>query len=518
QQKGSWVERTLNKYYTFSLGKLFHYKFWVIGISVALFIASVILLTQYGRGFLPPFNEGSLTINTATMPGINLEKSNEIGSAAEKALLSIPEISTTARRTGRAELAEHAFGVNVSEIDAPFELNDRSRSEFLKDVREKLGTITGTTVEVGQPISHRIDAMLSGSKANIAIKLFGTDLNDMFTYATQIRNEIQDVEGVGDLSVEQQIEIPQIQIKPRREILARYGIPVNEFLKYINTVFGGEKISDVFEEERTSNLVLRFDDEYRDNIDAIKNALIDTWDGKKIPLYYVADIQSTFGPNTISREDVMRKIVISVNVADRDIQGVVNDIKEIINTRIKLPDNYRVEYGGQFENAKTATIILLIATLGAILVIFMLLYIEFRNAKLATIILANLPLALIGGVIAIGLTSRVLSIPSIIGFITLFGIATRNGILLVSRFEALKKKKVDIKETIIRGSADRLNAILMTALTAALALIPLAVQGHKPGNEIQSPMAVVILGGLLSSTLLNIYVVPIIYYITTKKQ
>ncbi len=518
QARGSRVERFLRQHYTQTLGTALSNRKTVIGISVGLFLVALLLISGFGRSFLPPFNEGSLTINTTTMPGINLEESNKLGTMAEQALLDIPEITSVARRTGRAEMAEHAFGVNISEIDAPYQLKDRPREAFLREVREKLNSIEGVTVEVGQPISHRIDAMLSGSKTNIAIKLFGTDLNDLFRLANQIRDEIQDIEGIGDLTVEQQIEIPQLQIKPNREMLARYGITVSEFLEFVDYAFAGEKISDVFENERAFDLVLRFDDPYRDQIEAIRNALIDTPDGQKIPLYYVANIQSTFGPSTIGRENVMRKIVVAVNVADRDVRSVVNDIQDRIDERIELPENYHLEYGGQFESEAEASRILLIASLGALLIIFLLLYVEFKNTKLALIILINLPLALIGGVFAIWVTSGVISIPSIIGFITLFGIATRNGILLISRYQSLTNQVDSLKERIIKGSADRLNPILMTALTAALALIPLALAGEKPGNEIQSPMAIVILGGLLSSTLLNIYVVPIIYYLFQKKQ
>ena len=517
-EKGSQVERFLRKVYSSSLRRVLNHKTIVVGVAVVLVVVSLFLMGSFGRSFLPPFNEGSLTINTATMPGVNLIESNKIGKKAEEILLTIPEVTSVSRRTGRAELAEHAFGVNTSEIDAPFQLKDRSRSEFLREVRQKLGAISGVTLEVGQPISHRIDAMLSGSKANIAIKLFGTDLGDMFQIASDIRNKIADVEGIGDLSVEQQIEIPQLQIKPNREMLARFGISINEFLAFVDYAFAGEKISDVFENERAYDLVLRFDDPYRDNIDAIRNALIDTHDGQKIPLYYVADIKSTFGPNTIGRENVMRKIVVSVNVADRDVGSVVNDIQDIVKTQITLPENYRIEYGGQFESEAQASRTLMLASLGAILIIFMLLFVEFKNTKLALIILVNLPLALIGGVMAIWMTSQVVSIPAIIGFITLFGIATRNGILLISRYQSLRDSGESCIDRIVKGSTDRLNPILMTALTAALALIPLALAGDKPGNEIQSPMAVVILGGLLSSTLLNIYVVPIIYYLFNRKK
>lgn len=518
KQKGSFVERYISKIYSLSLEKALKSYKAIIGFTILLFLGSILLLSSFGRSFLPPFNEGSLTINTTTMPGINMEESTIIKKQAEQVLMSIPEIESVTSRTGRAELAEHSFGVNVSEIDAPYTLEERSRSDFLKEVRGKLNTIEGISVEVGQPISHRIDAMLSGSKANIAIKVFGTELNEMYAIATRIKTKIQEVEGIGDLSVEQQIEIPQLQIVPNREMLARYGISLNQFLEFIDYAFAGEKISDVFENERAYNLTLRFEDPYRDNIEAVKNALIDTYDGQKIPLYYVADIKSEMGPSTIGRENVMRKLVVSVNVADRDVRSVVNDIQDIVGDEIQLPENYRIEYGGQFESEAEASRILLITTFGAIIIIFMLLYMEFKNAWLSFIVLINLPLAIIGGVVAIWMHSQVISIPAIIGFITLFGIATRNGILLISRYQALNLQGEKLKHRIIHGSADRLNPILMTALTAALALIPLAIAGDKPGNEIQSPMAIVILGGLLSSTLLNIYIVPIIYYLFSKRK
>jgi len=511
QKEGSFVERWLAKNYSGLLARILKKQKTAIYVSIGLFVLSLWLISGFGRSFLPPFNEGSLTINLTSMPGINLDESNQLGQKGEQILLSIPEITSTARRTGRAELAEHVLGVNVSEIDAPFELAGRSRSEFLKDVRQKLGTIKGVTVEVGQPLSHRMDASLSGSKANVAIKLFGTDLNQMFAYASQAKQRIAGIEGIADLTVEQQIEVPQLHIKPKREMLARYGISMNEFLEFVDVAMGGAKMSDVFESEKAFALVLRFDDKYRSSIDAVKNALIDTYKGEKIPLYAVADIKSSYGPNTIGREKVMRKIVVNVNVADRDVRSVVNDIQAELSN-MDLPENYWFEYGGQFESEAKASRILLIATLGSLLVIFMLLYMEFKNLGLSLVILTNLPLSLIGGVVAVWMTSAVISIPAIIGFITLFGIATRNGILLVSRYQSLKEQGIELKDRILKGSADRLNPILMTALTAALALIPLAIAGEKPGNEIQSPMAIVILGGLLSSTLLNVLLVPVIYY------
>jgi CzcA family heavy metal efflux pump len=517
-KNGSWLERYLGKLYDASLKWVLQKKTLVIGIAVGLFIVAVIFFTQLGSNFLPPFNEGSLTINLTTLPGVALEESNELGQQADKILLGIPEIKSIARRTGRSELAEHSFGINVSEIDAPFELKDRSRSEFVADVRKQLSTIKGINIEVGQPITHRMDHMLSGTKANIAIKLFGNELNEMYQVATNIKNEIHDIDGIGDLSVEQQIEIPQLKIKPNRELLAKYGIPLNKFWEFVDVSYGGEKVSDVFEDEKSFDLVLRYNDEHRETIESISEAMIDTYDGKKIPLYYVAEIKSSAGPNTISRENVQRKIVVSVNVANRDVGSVVKDIKQRVSENVKIPEGYRVEYGGQFESAENASRTLSITSIIAILVIFLILFQEFKSTQLAGIILLNLPLALIGGVVAIWFSSGVMSIPSIIGFITLFGIATRNGILLVSRYQNLKEKGLSVYDRVLRGSLDRLNPILMTALTAALALIPLALAGDKPGNEIQSPMAVVILGGLLSSTFLNIYVVPIIYLLMHRKE
>ncbi len=515
---GSWAEIKLTGAYARILSKSLRFKKVIIGSAVAMFALSIVVLLMQGRSFLPPFNEGSLTINLATLPGVSLEVSDDIGREAEALLLSIPEITSVARRTGRAELSEHSFDVNQSEIDAPYQLLDRSRWAFLREVRDKLNTLEGVVIEVGQPISHRIDAMLSGQKANIAIKVFGYDLNQMFAISTEIKEAIEDIEGIGDLALEQQIEIPQLQIQPRRQMLARYGIPINQFNHFVSTAFSGEKVSDVFEGDRSFPMVLRFDVDYRASFEDIAEAPIDTESGKKIPLAHVASIVSASGPNTINRENVQRKIAINVNVANRDQLSVVNDIRERIESEIHLPEGYRVEYGGQFESEAQATKRLLLASILSIAAIFLLLYHELRQPTLSVIVLANLPFALIGGVMAIWLSSGVLSIPAIIGFITLFGIATRNGILLISRYEALKSEGLSLIDRIVEGSRDRLLPIAMTALTTALALIPLALAGDKPGNEIQSPMAVVILGGLLSSILLNIFVVPAIYMVYEKRR
>ena len=517
QHKESWLVRKLSSLYENSLNLAMSYKKPILGVSLALFIASLIALASLGRSFLPEFNEGSLVVSVTSMPGISLEESNKIGVQVEKTLLTVPEIKITTRRTGRAELDEHAQGVNASEIDAPFELKDRNRDDFMKDVRQKMASITGANITIGQPIGHRIDHMLSGTRANIAIKIFGTDLNTLQNLSNEVKKSIEGIEGMVDLNSEPQIQIPQIQIKANRSMLSKYGITIGEFAEFTDVAFAGEKVSEVYEENKRFDLILRFDEDNRGKMEHIKNTLIDAGDGQKIPLSYVADVVSTLGPNTINRENVQRKTVVSANVAGRDQKSVVDEMRTKIETEVKLPEGYRIEYGGQFEAEKEASRTLVLTSILALLVIFFLLYQEFKTVKISTIILLNLPLALIGGVLSVWLTSGMLSIPAIIGFITLFGIATRNGILLVSHYQMLQKQGMVLMDTIINGSKDRLSAILMTALTAGLALIPLAMGGDLPGNEIQSPMAKVILGGLLSSTLLNLFVVPIVYYLVNNK-
>lgn len=516
-EKEPYVSRVLKKAYKRALSQALSHKKIVLGITGGLFIFSLIVMLNLGRSFLPPFNEGSLTINISTMPGISLEESDRMGLITEKILMDIPEIQTVARKTGRAELDEHALGVNVSEIEAPFVLDKRSRDEFLADVRQQLGTLKGVNVEIGQPISHRIDAMLSGTKANIAIKLFGNDLNKLFNLGTQIKQAIQDIDGIADLNVEQQIERPQLQIKPKRDILAKYGITLPQFSEFVNVALSGKVVSQVNEGGKVFDLTVKINDVNRENMEAIGNLMLDA-NGKNVPLHYVAEILPLSGPNTISRENVQRKIVVSANVADRDLKGVVNDIQKEVGEKISLPEGYHIEYGGQFESEQAASRILFLTSLISLLIIFLILYHEFRNLSLSGIIMLNLPLAIIGGIISIWITSGVISIPAIIGFISLFGIATRNGILLVSHYNQLRSEGCSLKESILQGSLDRLNPILMTALTSALALIPLAVGGSLPGNEIQSPMAQVILGGLLSSTLLNGFVIPVVYQLLNRKK
>ena len=513
----AWVARKLRGVYEKALLFSIHHKQAVLGSTIVVFVVALGLFFTLGRSFLPPFNEGSFTINVSSLPGISLEESDKIGRRAEELLLQVPEIQTVARKTGRAELDEHALGVNVSEIEAPFELKDRSRAEVTNDVREKLSTISGANIEIGQPISHRIDAMLSGTEANIAIKLFGTDLNRMFQIGNQIKDAVKGIEGLVDLKVEQQIERPQLTITPKRDILAKFGIPLPEFQEYVNVMLGGEVVSQVYDDGKTFDLTVKTSDESRATMDDIRNLMIDA-NGTKVPLSYVAEIRSAAGPNTINRENVRRKIVISANVSERDLRGVVNDIQQAVNEKIVLPEGYHIEYGGQFESEQAASRTLLLTSLMSLLVIFLLLYHEFKDARESGVVMINLPLALIGGVFILCLTSGEISIPAIIGFISLFGIATRNGMLLISHYTQLRSEGMALQQAVVQGSLDRLNPILMTALSSALALIPLAVNGDLPGNEIQSPMATVILGGLLSSTFLNGFIIPIIYLLMNKEE
>ncbi|MGW8316253.1 MAG: efflux RND transporter permease subunit [Bacteroidales bacterium] len=519
ERGGNRLVQRLNNWYRQALSNILRKRMVVLGTAGLLLVLALFLFFRFGRAFLPEFNEGTLTITATTLPGASLDQSNRIFSHIDRELMEIPEVTYVSRRTGRAELNEHSHGgSNTSEIDVPFELSDRSYDAFMEEVRGRLGSLKGINLNIGQPLGHRIDHMLSGTRASIAIKLFGLDLNTMYRTANRIRESVSGIPGVVDLNVEQQVEIPQLQIRPRQEMLARYGIPQNELTDFVETAIAGRKVAEVYENNLNFDLVLRYDSSYRNSIEAIRNTLLDTYDGRKIPLRYVADVVSVSGPNRINRENVRRKLVISANTSGRDVGSVVQDIRQTIANEVELPEGYRIEYGGQFESASRASSILFITSLMAIIVIFLILFQEFKNAGLAGLILLNLPLALIGGVIAITLTSNVLSIPSIIGFITLFGIATRNGILLVSRYRHLREEGRSLKETIVHGSADRLNPILMTALASALALIPLALAGNEPGNEIQSPMAIVILGGLITSTLLNLVVIPSVYYIIEKRK
>ena len=509
-----WLKKYYGKALNWSLG---HKKTILCGVG-ALLVAAVVMFFTLGGSFLPAFNEGSFTISISTVPGISLEESDRMGRTAEELLLSIPEIKTVGRKTGRAELDEHAFGVNSSEFECPFELGKKTRKQLTEEVRRKLAVLPGVNIEIGGPISHRIDAMLSGTKANIAIKLFGSDLNKMYEIGQKIKTSIYGVEGIADINVEQQVERPELNITPKREMLARYGISLPEFAEVVRVMMEGEVVSTVYEGNRSFDLTLKVNDDARSSIERISDLTIDTGDGKKVPLSYVADIKSSAGPNTINRENVSRKLVVSCNATGGELAKAVGAIREKIAENIELPEGYHIEYGGQFESEERASKTIALVSIFSIFIIFMLLYGEFKNISQSLVVLLNLPLALIGGVFAIFFTDGILSIPAIIGFISLFGIATRNGMLLIDRYNVLASEGHSREEAVMIGSLDRLNPILMTAITSALALLPLALGGDLPGNEIQSPMAKVILGGLFSSTLLNGFVVPVIYLINSKSK
>ena len=510
--KESKLMHSMKAGYVRVLNLAFNHKGTILSATGGMLVVALVILFTLGRSFLPPFNEGSFTINVSLMPGVSLEESDRIATEAEKLIMTIPEIKCLSRKTGRAELAEHALGVNASEIEAPYALTNRSKSEVVKELREKLALIPGANIEIGQPISHRIDAMISGAKAQIAIKIFGDDLPTLFRLGNSVKASIQEIPGVVDVNVEQQVARPQLHITPRRDLLARYGITMEQFARFVEITLSGEVVSQVYENGLPYDLSLRLADADRNSMEKIRNLMIDSNVGK-IPLSQVADIRSADGPNTINRENVSRRIIISTNVADRDLRGAVTDIQEAISANVAMPEGYYVEYGGQFESEEKATRTLAIASLVALIIVFLLLYNEFKNTTQSLIILINLPLAMIGGVLILFFTSGELNIPAIIGFISLLGVSTRNGMLLMSHYNMLRDQGFSLTDRIRIGSADRLSPIIMTALTSALALIPLALSGSKPGNEIQSPMAIVILGGLFTSTTLNVFVVPIFYYL-----
>lgn len=516
-QREPWLARKLRLFYKSTLAFPMHRPKTVVAITAALFVVSLIIFFTLGRSFLPGFNEGSFTINVSTLPGVSLDESDKIGREAERIIMSIPEVQTVARKTGRAELDEHSLGVNTSEIEAPYRLQSRTRSEVTKELRAKLSELPGVNVEIGQPISHRIDAMLSGTEAQIAIKLFGDDLIKLYTIGNQIKELISGVEGVVDANIEQQVERPELVISPKRELMAAYGVKMSDFNDVINTVVGGERVSQVYEDGQPYDVTVILAPESRNSIESLSEIAIDSSKGK-IPFNTVAEIKSTTGPNTINRENVRRRIIVSANVDGRDLRSTVDEIRQKVETDIEMPQDYFISYGGQFESESAASRTLLWTSLCALAIIFMLLYGQYKDMSESLLILINMPLAIIGGVIILRLTSGELNIPAIIGFISLMGISTRNGMLLISRYNALQKQGVGLIERIKSGSSDRLLPIAMTALTSALALIPLAVGGDKPGNEIQSPMAIVILGGLISSTILNMYVIPAIYYLINRKH
>ena len=516
-QEPRWVRAMKVRYEQLLMRVLDGPKRAILIATGVLVVLTLVLFFNLGRSFLPPFNEGSFTINVSTLPGVSFEESDRMGEQAERLLLQVPEVKDVARKTGRAELDEHALGVNTSEMEVPFELKDRSKEEVMADIRSKLRTLPGVNVEIGQPISHRIDAMLSGTKAGIAIKVFGPDLTTLHSIGLQIQQATRSIDGVTDLNVEQQVERPQLVIRPRRLLLASNGITLPQFAAYVNAALGGEVVSQVQDGGKTFDLTVRMADEDINSIDHIRNMLIDTADGRQVCLSDVADIFSSAGPNTISRENAQRKLVVSANAQGRDLRSVVNDMRQSIETNVKLPDGYRVEYGGQLESEAPAPRLLLGLSVVSIVVILLLLYLQFRSWKQSVVVLLNLPLALIGGVLALVVTGGVVSIPAIIGFISLFGMATRGGMLLVDRYNELARHGLSRREVVLRGSLDRLLPILMTALSSGLALIPLALGSSLPGNEIQSPMAQVMLGGLLTSTLLNLIIVPLMAPLKVKE-
>ncbi|MBD5231506.1 MAG: efflux RND transporter permease subunit [Bacteroidales bacterium] len=519
KQDESRVNKWLSKHYQRILLWVLDHKRPVVISVTALFGASAALIFFMGRGFLPEFNEGAATISAVVQPGVSLDVNNEIGNLLEKELHKVPEVVHTARRTGRGELDEHSQATNSSEIDVNLDMSSgRSKDEVFEDMRKHMSNVPGVAVTIGQPLGHRIDHMISGTRAAIAIKIFGPDIARLFTLGNEVKSAIADVPGLVDVSVEQQTETPQIQVRANRAALARYGISIQEFNDFIELAFSGQKISDIYEGQRSYDVILRLDTIYNKDVSKIGTALIDTPDGKKVALEQVADIVSTGGAGSISRENVQRRIIVSGNVSGKDVESVVKDIQELIAANVKLPEGYSIVYGGQFETSRNATRTLLFATLVALLIIFLLLMGEMKSPRLAALVLCSLPLALTGGVMAIYITSGIISIPSIIGFITLIGVAVRNGILLISRYRQLTKDGANVREIIIKGSADRLSPILMTALTSALALIPLILAADRPGNEIQAPMAIVVLGGLLSSTLLNVFLLPALYEWQARKH
>lgn len=518
QAEGTRVERWLQKQYSKILERALQFPKTVIGVTVIAFVLSLVLFTQLGRSFLPEFNEGSLVISVVGPPGMSLEESNKTGKLVEQQLLELPEVKVVTRRTGRAELDEHAQGVNAAEVDVPFTLKDKSKEEFFEEVRQKLSIVPGVNITLGQPIAHRIDHMLSGTRANIAIKIFGPDLQELYEIGKSVEGKIKSINGLADVAVAQQIEVPQIRIKPRRQILAAYGMTVGDLMEQVDIAFAGEEAGEIYEGQKYFDLIVRYQPDFRNKMESIKTSLISLPNGGQTSLDQLATVASLSSPNSISREDVQRKIVVAANVQGRDLRGAVEEIQETIANSVNLPQGYRIEYGGQFESESKASRLLLITAGIAILIILLLLYFEFKDLKLAFVVLINLPLALIGGILIVYFTSGIVSIAATIGFISLFGIATRNGILLISRYEDLRKEGVQGLTLLTKGALDRLNPILMTAFTTGLALIPLALKGGEAGSEIQSPMAVVILGGLLSATVLNLVVIPCVYQLVTKEK
>jgi CzcA family heavy metal efflux pump len=503
-----WLKRRYSSVLSWTLRRPFQ----IITASVVMLAVAIGVIPLMGREFLPPFNEGTLNINATLPPGTSLEESNRIGRVLEASLRKTPEVVSTTRRTGRAELDEHAAGVNQSEIEVVTRASDRPHVAVMEEVRNNLAQIPGVEAEVGQPISHRIDHLLSGTRAQIAIKLFGPDLVTLRNKAEEIRAAMAEVPGIVDLLVEPQVGVPQLQINMNREAAASLGLRAEDLAETVDLAFNGEAVSQVLESQRTYDILVRFNDSARQSVESVARTLIDTPSGAKVPIRQVAEVRVDQGPNTINRENVQRRIIVQANVAGLDLGSVIEDVRSQIARNVGLPEGYFIQYGGQFEAQEAAARQITILSLVAIAGIFLLLYIALRSARLALLVMANLPLALIGGVVMVFLSGGTLSIASLVGFITLFGIATRNGIMLVTHYRHLVEEEgVSFRESIMQGSLERLSPILMTALVTGVGLIPLALGAGQPGKEIQQPMAVVILGGIVTSTFLNMIVIPVLY-------
>lgn len=509
--------RSLKRVYGRGLGLALRHKAVLLAVTGVLFAAAVVMFANMGRGFLPPFNEGSFTINISALPGISLDESDRIGRLAEKIILEVPEIETVARKTGRAELDEHSLGTNVSEIEAPYTLGDRSRGEIADDLRRRLAVIPGVNIEIGQPISHRIDAMLSGSESPIVFKIYGDDFEELNRAASQLKEIMEGTEGLRDVAIEQQMGRPELSVTPRRHLMARYGVTPAMLNDALRAAMSGIVVSQVYSDGYPRDITLRYDIPQESLVDRLEDVAIDTPRGK-VTLGDIAEVRYTESQNTVNRENSRRRIIVSANIEGRDVTTAVEEIKAKVSDSISLREGYTIEDAGQSAKAKEASMRLLYASVLALLAILTLLYFEFKNIGQSLIILINIPLAMIGGVFILQCTGGNLDIPAIIGFIALLGIATRNGMLLISRYNALAGEGLQLTEAVMRGSLDRLTPIVMTALTSALALIPLALRGGDPGNEIQSPLSTVILGGLASSTFLNLFIVPILYIAHRRKQ
>lgn len=509
--------RSLKRVYGRGLGLALRHKAVLLAVTGVLFAAALVMFANMGRGFLPPFNEGSFTINISALPGISLDESDRIGRLAEKIILEVPEIETVARKTGRAELDEHSLGTNVSEIEAPYTLGDRSRGEIADDLRRRLAVIPGVNIEIGQPISHRIDAMLSGSESPIVFKIYGDDFEELNRAASQLKEIMEGTEGLRDVAIEQQMGRPELSVTPRRHLMARYGVTPAMLNDALRAAMSGIVVSQVYSDGYPRDITLRYDIPQESLVDRLEDVAIDTPRGK-VTLGDIAEVRYTESQNTVNRENSRRRIIVSANIEGRDVTTAVEEIKAKVSDSISLREGYTIEDAGQSAKAKEASMRLLYASVLALLAILTLLYFEFKNIGQSLIILINIPLAMIGGVFILQCTGGNLDIPAIIGFIALLGIATRNGMLLISRYNALAGEGLQLTEAVMRGSLDRLTPIVMTALTSALALIPLALRGGDPGNEIQSPLATVILGGLTSSTFLNLFIVPILYIAHRRKQ